>query len=53
MGAKVQFENYFLVLFPNKNVEPDTRKNNILLEAWPYCATKIILKENKFCSTTK
>jgi hypothetical protein len=53
MGAKVQFENYFSVLFPKENAKPDTRINNSLLEAWPHCAREIILKENGFYSNTK
>lgn len=53
MGANVQFENYFSVLFPNENGKPDTRINSSLLEAWPHCARETILKENGFYTNTK
>ncbi|XP_057847020.2 uncharacterized protein LOC131056777 isoform X2 [Cryptomeria japonica] len=53
MGAKVQCENYFQVVFPNTNAGLDAGVNRSLIEAWPDCAGEETLKEKQFYSTLK
>eukprot|EP01018_Ginkgo_biloba_P025066 Gb_26416 [translate_table: standard] len=53
MGAKVQCENYFPVIFPNKNAKANSIRKVSLAEPWPHCTEEIILKESELYSNLK
>lgn len=53
MGEKVQYENYFPVVFLNTNAGLDAGVNRSLIEAWPDCAGEETLEEKQFYSTLK
>lgn len=53
MWEKVSFENYFSIVFPTENDNPNTRTNHSILEPWPHYSREKIFKEKGFYTNAR